>query len=173
MSSPDVVVLGLGNLLMQDEGVGIHALRLLQETYRFNPEIELIDGGTSGLDLLPFFRPESRMIMLDAMEFNQPPGGIGRVENEDILAREVRLIGATGEQVGIVSRDEALAEARASARAAELAAVRARVDDAGGWESLAAAGPQDRGWSERAEDLEDALEAWRKALSESIPREVE
>ena len=87
MSSPDVVVLGLGNLLMQDEGVGIHALRLLQDTYTFTPEIELIDGGTSGLDLLPFFRPESQMIMLDAMEFNQPPGGIGRVENEDILAR--------------------------------------------------------------------------------------
>ncbi|MCF7808760.1 MAG: HyaD/HybD family hydrogenase maturation endopeptidase [Candidatus Marinimicrobia bacterium] len=87
MSSPDVVVLGLGNLLMQDEGVGIHALRALQENYRFEPEIELVDGGTSGLDLLPFFRPESHMIMLDAMTFDQPPGSVGRVENEDILAR--------------------------------------------------------------------------------------
>ncbi len=87
MSSPDVVVLGLGNLLMQDEGVGIHALRALQSTYRFEPEIEFVDGGTSGLDLLPFFRPESRMIMLDAMDFDTEPGSIGRVENDDILAR--------------------------------------------------------------------------------------
>ena len=87
MSSHSVVVLGLGNLLMQDEGVGIHALRFLQENYQFDPNVELVDGGTSGLDLLPFFRPESRMIMLDAMVFDQPPGSIGRVENEDILAR--------------------------------------------------------------------------------------
>jgi len=87
MSSHSVVVLGLGNLLMQDEGVGIHALRYLQENYQFDPNVELVDGGTSGLDLLPFFRPEGRMIMLDAMEFDQPPGSIGRVENEDILAR--------------------------------------------------------------------------------------
>jgi len=87
MSSPDVVVLGLGNLLMQDEGVGIHALRVLLSDYRFEPEIEIVDGGTSGLDLLPFFRPESRMIMVDAMTFDQAPGTIGRVENEDILAR--------------------------------------------------------------------------------------
>jgi len=87
MSSPDVVILGLGNLLMQDEGVGIHALRVLQETYKFEPEIDIIDGGTSGLDLLPFFRPESQMIMIDAMVFDEPPGSIGRVEDEDILAR--------------------------------------------------------------------------------------
>lgn len=87
MSYPDVVVLGLGNLLMEDEGVGIHALRTLQEEYSFEPQIELIDGGTSGLDLLPFFKADGRMIMLDAMTFDQPPGTIGRVENEDILAR--------------------------------------------------------------------------------------
>jgi hydrogenase maturation protease len=87
MSSPDVVVLGLGNLLLQDEGVGIHALRTLQENYQFTPQIELVDGGTSGLDLLTFFRPEAKMIMLDAMLFEQSAGSIGRVENEDILAR--------------------------------------------------------------------------------------
>lgn len=87
MSSPDVIVLGLGNLLIQDEGVGIHALRLLQSSYQFEPQIELVDGGTSGLDLLPFFRPESRMIMVDAMEFKEKPGSICKVENEDILAR--------------------------------------------------------------------------------------
>ncbi|MCF7825600.1 MAG: HyaD/HybD family hydrogenase maturation endopeptidase [Candidatus Marinimicrobia bacterium] len=87
MSFPDVVVLGLGNLLLQDEGVGIHALRILQENYLFTPQIELVDGGTSGLDLLQFFRPESKMIMLDAMLFEQSAGSIGRVENEDIHAR--------------------------------------------------------------------------------------
>lgn len=72
---------------MQDEGVGIHALRALQDSCRFEPEIELVDGGTSGLDLLPFFGSHRQMMMLDAMSFDAEPGTIGRVENEDILAR--------------------------------------------------------------------------------------
>ena len=87
MSSPDVVVLGLGNLLMQDEGVGVHFVKHLLAGYQFDPEIEVVDGGTSGLDLLPFFRPGAKMLMVDAMSFDQPPGSIGRVENDDILAR--------------------------------------------------------------------------------------
>lgn len=45
---------------------------------------------------------------------------------------------------------------------AETAAVSSRVDDSRGWDSLSSAGPQDRGWSDRASDLDDALEAWRK-----------
>jgi len=87
VSSPDVVVMGLGNLLMQDEGVGIHALRSLQEQYQFEPDVQLIDGGTSGMDLLPYFRPDSYVLLIDAMNFSETPGEIGRVEGDDIMAR--------------------------------------------------------------------------------------
>jgi len=87
MSSPDVVVLGLGNLLMQDEGVGIHALRLLQETTSFEPEIELVDGGTTGLELLDFFEEGRKVLMIDAMTFDAEPGTIGKVVGDDILAK--------------------------------------------------------------------------------------
>ena len=55
-NSSQIAVMGLGNLLLQDEGVGIHAIRILQNNYAFDPSISIIDGGTSGFDLLPFFK---------------------------------------------------------------------------------------------------------------------
>ena len=50
----EIAVMGIGNILMQDEGIGVHIIREL-EKYDFNPHIALIDGGNMGMDLLPFF----------------------------------------------------------------------------------------------------------------------
>ena len=47
-----VVVLGVGNILMSDEGVGVHAVTALAERYDFPENVEIIDGGTSGMDCL-------------------------------------------------------------------------------------------------------------------------
>ena len=86
-SKSEVVVLGLGNILMEDEGIGVHAVRHLEEHYRFEPEIEIVDGGTSGLDLLPFFGPEKSILLIDAVNFDMPPGTVGLLEDDNILAQ--------------------------------------------------------------------------------------
>lgn len=86
-SDPEVVVLGLGNILMEDEGIGVHAARYLEENYQFQPEIEIVDGGTSGLDLLPFFGPEKSILIIDAVNFDMEPGTVGTLEDDDILAQ--------------------------------------------------------------------------------------
>ncbi|MCF7823169.1 MAG: HyaD/HybD family hydrogenase maturation endopeptidase [Candidatus Marinimicrobia bacterium] len=86
-SNPEVVVIGLGNILMEDEGVGVHAVRHLEDKYRFNPEIEIVDGGTSGLDLLPFFGPEKSILLIDAVNFNMEPGTVASLEDDAILAQ--------------------------------------------------------------------------------------
>jgi len=86
-SSPDVVVIGLGNILMEDEGIGVHAIRHLEEKYTFSPEIEIVDGGTSGLDLLPFFGPEKSILLVDAVNFNMKPGTVASLEDDAILAQ--------------------------------------------------------------------------------------
>lgn len=83
----DVVVLGLGNILMQDEGIGVHAANYLEQNYRFSPEVEIVDGGTSGLDLLPFFGSEKSILIIDAVNFDLEPGTIGVLENDAILAQ--------------------------------------------------------------------------------------
>ncbi len=83
----DIVLLGLGNLLMEDEGIGIHVLRHLESSYQFTPAIELVDGGTAGFELLPFFEDFDKILMIDAVEFEEEPGFIGRIENDDILTQ--------------------------------------------------------------------------------------
>lgn len=85
--SSKIAVLGIGNLIMQDEGVGIHVIRKLEKEYTFQPKIELIDGGTSGSELYGFFEDNDKMIIVDAVNFDEDPGFIGTIEKDDILKR--------------------------------------------------------------------------------------
>ena len=87
MNKKDITVLGIGNLLMHDDGVGIHAIQTLMEKYSFEPTIRLIDGGTMGSELLPIFEESEKIIIVDAVNFNKEPGFIGTIENDDILKR--------------------------------------------------------------------------------------
>jgi len=86
-SNSEVVVLGLGNILMEDEGVGVHAANHLEKHYKFKPEIEIVDGGTSGLDLLTFFGPEKSILIIDAVNFDMDPGTVAKIEDDAILAQ--------------------------------------------------------------------------------------
>ena len=60
----DVLVLGLGNILLRDEGVGVRALEKLQAKVRLPPCVRALDGGTMGLDLLPYLAGASRLLIL-------------------------------------------------------------------------------------------------------------
>jgi hydrogenase maturation protease len=80
-------ILGIGNILLRDEGVGVHAVRALQERYTFPEDVELIDGGTMGLDLLPFIEDKDRLLIIDAVNFKDtPPGTVRIIEGKDIKA---------------------------------------------------------------------------------------
>jgi hydrogenase maturation protease len=70
-----VLVLGVGNLLMGDEGVGIHAIRQL-ETEPSIPGVRLLDGGTGGVNLLNEFDAVSAIVLLDATRDGRPDGRI-------------------------------------------------------------------------------------------------
>ncbi len=63
----DILVLGVGNTLLSDDGLGVRALELLEDTYRFPPEVTLIDGGTGGLTLVSAFEGKGLVIILDAV----------------------------------------------------------------------------------------------------------
>lgn len=77
-------VIGLGNILLRDEGVGVHAVNAIKESCSFSPEVEIIDGGTLGLDLLPLIEGKERLILIDAVDFKKEPGFIGVLENDEI-----------------------------------------------------------------------------------------
>ena len=69
------LVLGIGNLLMGDEGVGIHVIRYLQENFQL-AGTEIVDGGTGGFHLLDYFQSNDRVILVDATMDGQPPGTV-------------------------------------------------------------------------------------------------
>ncbi|MBC8413971.1 MAG: HyaD/HybD family hydrogenase maturation endopeptidase [Nitrospira sp.] len=79
-------IVGIGNLLMQDDGLGIHAIQRLQRDYHFPEYVELIDGGTMGLDLLPFIEGNERVLFIDAINLGKDPGTMGILEGDDIPA---------------------------------------------------------------------------------------
>jgi hydrogenase maturation protease len=83
----DALILGLGNLLLSDEGVGIHVLRHLEQGCDFTPGVELVDGGTTGLDLLDLFRKHQDILLIDALFVpDAAPGDIHILHNDAILA---------------------------------------------------------------------------------------
>jgi len=69
------VVLGVGNLLVGDEGAGVHVVRILQESGGIDG-VEIVDGGTGGFHLLEYFENYDRVILVDATLDGQAPGTI-------------------------------------------------------------------------------------------------
>jgi hydrogenase maturation protease len=81
-----ITLIGLGSILMRDEGVGVAAVRALEDRYELPPELEVVDGGTSGLDLLPYLEGRDRVLFVDAVNFQREPGYIGVLINQEIPA---------------------------------------------------------------------------------------
>lgn len=87
-----VLVLGIGNLVMSDDGVGVKVVQKLQREYRFAETVEIMDGGTLGLDLLPKLEGIERLIVVDAVETGEKPGTCIRLVGEELpIALETKV----------------------------------------------------------------------------------
>jgi hydrogenase maturation protease len=78
------LVLGLGNILLADEGVGVRVVEHLQARYCFPEETQVMDGGTLGLDLLPYVEDTDRLLVIDAVDMRAEPGTVVRIENDEV-----------------------------------------------------------------------------------------
>ena len=76
-SGPKTLVLGLGNILMADEGVGVHVVRALEQ-HALPPAVECLDGGTGGFILLEPMQSADRILMIDAAADGNPVGTVTR-----------------------------------------------------------------------------------------------
>ncbi len=72
-------IIGIGNLLMGDEGVGVHVIRHLERTAPPPPGTEYLDGGTGGLHLLEPLQARTRTVIIDATADGRPPGTVRRL----------------------------------------------------------------------------------------------
>jgi hydrogenase maturation protease len=95
MASPDaptLVVLGLGNLLMGDDGLGVRAVERLAAAFAPDATTHFLDGGTLGLALLPYIERADALLVVDAVATGARPGTLVRLEADDVPRRvDVRL----------------------------------------------------------------------------------
>jgi len=101
-----LLILGLGNVLCGDDGLGVAAVELLRRQYRVPERVRVVDGGTLGLALLSQFAPTDDAILVDAVQTDDPPGSLVRLEGDEVgPAVRSRL---SCHQVGVADLLEAL-----------------------------------------------------------------
>ncbi len=81
-----ITVLGIGNILMQDEGFGVRVVEQLLRQYSFPSNVQVLDGGTLGMELLRFLIGTDKLILVDAVSGNLPPGSIYQFHNDEVKA---------------------------------------------------------------------------------------
>lgn len=79
-----VVVLGIGNTLCEDEGVGVHAALALQQGFELPPDVQVIDGGTAGMELLDPLADLDLLLVLDAVKAPQPSGSLVCLQGTEV-----------------------------------------------------------------------------------------
>jgi hydrogenase maturation protease len=84
--TPNTLVLGVGNLLLSDEGIGIRVIERLAESFDLPEGVQILDGGTLGLDLLYYLEGVENLLIVDAVEMDEAPGTLLRMEGEEVPA---------------------------------------------------------------------------------------
>lgn len=80
------LVLGVGNLLMSDEGVGVHVIQRLVDNYQLPEDVQILDGGTLGMDLLYYLEGTENLLLIDAVEARKEAGALVRLEGDEVPA---------------------------------------------------------------------------------------
>lgn len=81
-----ILVIGLGNVLMRDEGIGVRAAEELESRYELPDHVEVIDGGTSGTELLEPMRGIDHLIVADAINTGAEAGTLVRIADQQVPA---------------------------------------------------------------------------------------
>ncbi len=83
---PRILIIGMGNVLMQDEGIGVRAVEELENQYHIPEGVEVVDGGTTGMELFEPIRNCDCLIVADAINTGDPDGTLVRITNEQVPA---------------------------------------------------------------------------------------
>lgn len=87
MATEQILVLGVGNILLTDEGVGIRVIERMQERYAFPDNVSVLDGGVLGLSLLGVISEADHLIVVDAVKNGREPGSLYRLEGDQVPKR--------------------------------------------------------------------------------------
>jgi len=90
------LVLGVGNILLKDEGLGVRAVEYMRERYSFPEGVSLVDGGTAGLGLLSLLKDFDHIIIIDAVTPRTFAGAIHRIPGEQLTKTRGLMTAAHG-----------------------------------------------------------------------------
>lgn len=85
-TSKKIGILGVGNLIVGDEGFGVHAVRYLEEHYEFPDNVLILDGGTAGIYMSPFLEECDPVLVIDVVDIDAEPGSMHYYSSEDVKA---------------------------------------------------------------------------------------
>ncbi|NOZ91353.1 MAG: hydrogenase maturation protease [Epsilonproteobacteria bacterium] len=71
-----MIILGIGNILQKDDGIGVYASTYLKENYNFSPDIDIINGGVEGINLYSIFEENQEVLIVDSIEIDDTPSSI-------------------------------------------------------------------------------------------------
>ncbi len=83
-TNPKTLLLGIGNVLQKDDGIGVYAAEYLLHNYTFIPDIEIINGGVEGIKLLDLFIEYDDIIILDTIALEDAPGSIYNIPAKEL-----------------------------------------------------------------------------------------
>ncbi len=90
MKTPETIgILGIGNLLVRDEGFGVHFIESFTETYEVPENVKILDGGTSGIMLAPFLETVNHLFVIDVVALEDAPGTIHCFTDKDVRAGKI------------------------------------------------------------------------------------
>lgn len=82
----NILVLGIGNILLQDEGIGVHLVERLRAGWRLPAQVRVLDGGTSGMALLDDIAACEHLLIVDCARVDGPPGRVHEFHGEAVPA---------------------------------------------------------------------------------------
>ena len=97
----NIGILGIGNLLVQDEGFGVHFIEHLTENYEIPDNVSVLDGGTAGIMLAPFIEDVDYLYVIDTVAIDEEPGSIHCFTDEDVRSGNVQMR-MSPHQVGLI-----------------------------------------------------------------------
>ncbi|CAA6805205.1 MAG: Hydrogenase maturation protease (EC [uncultured Sulfurovum sp.] len=95
-----MVIIGIGNILQKDDGLGVYAASYLNENYTFSEEIEIINGGVEGIHLLNVLEENNHVVVLDCLQLNDNPASIYAIPAKEISGYGLNNGGA--HEIGIL-----------------------------------------------------------------------
>ncbi|MDF1874813.1 HyaD/HybD family hydrogenase maturation endopeptidase [Sulfurimonas sp. SAG-AH-194-I05] len=95
-----MVVVGIGNVLQKDDGLGVYAASYLNENYIFSQEVEIINGGVEGIHLYNVLEENSHIVVLDCLQLNDTPASIYAIPAKEISGYGLNNGGA--HEIGIL-----------------------------------------------------------------------